>query len=72
MLRKTKDQTNLEIYADLAGSRVNGVTIPNDIVLTERKPDLVIINRSTKKVDLVELTVPWDTRTDNAKQSEED
>ena len=71
MLRKTKDQTNLEIYADLAGSRVNEVTIPNDIVLTERKPDLVIINRSTKKVDLVELTVPWDTRTDNAKQRKE-
>ena len=72
MLRKTKDQTNLEIYADPEGSRVNGVTIPHNIVMTGRKPDLVIINRSTKKIDLVELTVPWDSGTDNAKQRKED
>ena len=30
-------------------------------VLTAQKPDLVIINRKTKEVKLVELTVPWDT-----------
>ena len=72
IVRKAKEHTNLEIYADLAGSRVNGVTIPNDIIWTERKPDLVIINRSTKKINLVELTVPWDSGTDNAKQRKED
>ena len=58
IVRKAKEQGNLEIYCDLAGSRVNGVTIPNDIIITDRKPDLVIINRSSKNVDLVELTIP--------------
>ena len=71
MLMETKDKTNLEIYADLEGSRVNGVTIPNNIVTTGSKPDLVIINRSTKKIDLVELTVPWDTMANNAKKRKE-
>ena len=51
------------VYADLAGWRINGGTIPPDLVLTEQKPDLVIIDRSTipTKVVLLELTVPWDS-----------
>ena len=32
-------------YADLNGWRTNGGTIPPDLVLTEQKPDLVIIDR---------------------------
>ena len=51
----------VEVYADLEGHRVNGVTIPPDIAMTAQKPDLVIINRKTKEVKLVELTVPWDS-----------
>ena len=53
----------VEIYADLEGHRVNGVTIPSDIDITGQKPDLVIINRNSSppEVRLVELTVPWDT-----------
>ena len=53
----------IEIYADLEGHRVNGVTIPAEIAITGLKPDLVIINRkvSPPEVRLVELTVPWDT-----------
>ena len=50
-----------EVYADLEGHRVNGVTIPPDVAMTAQKPDLVIVNRKTKEVKLVELTVPWDT-----------
>ena len=72
IVRKAKEQSNLEIYSDLAGSRVNGVTIPNDIIWTDRKPDLVIIDRSSKKINLVELTVPWDSGTEGAKQRKED
>ena len=51
----------VEVYADLDGHRVNGVTIPSDIAMTAQKPDLVIVNRKSKEVKLVELTVPWDT-----------
>ena len=53
----------VEVYADLEGHRVNGVTIPSDVAMTAQKPDLVIINRKSKEVKLVELTVPWDTNT---------
>ena len=56
----------VEVYADLEGHRVNGVTIPSDIAMTAQKPDLVIINRKLKEVKLVELTVPWDTSTNMA------
>ena len=31
------------------------------IDMTPQKPDLVIVNRRSKEVKLVELTVPWDT-----------
>ena len=51
----------IEVFADLEGHRVNGVTIPPDVAMTAQKPDLVIINRKLMEVKLVELTVPWDT-----------
>ena len=50
----------VELFADLEGLRVNGVTVPPDLALTAQKPDLVIIKRKTKEVFLVELAVPWD------------
>ena len=46
--------------------RVNGVTIPPDVAISAQKPDLVIINRKSKEVKLVELTVPWDTSSNMA------
>ena len=52
-------------FADLNGWRVNGGTVPPDLVLTEQIPDLVIIDRTATpaKVVLLELTVPWDSAT---------
>ena len=32
-----------------------------NITSTAQKPDLVIVNRNSKEVKLVELTVSWDT-----------
>ena len=49
------------MYADLEGLRINGGTIPPDLALTAQKSDLVIVNRKSKEVKLVELTVPWDS-----------
>ena len=61
---KSSDSNDqMTVYADLNGWRVNGGTIPQDLVLTEQIPDLVIIDRSVTpaKVVLLELTVPWDS-----------
>ena len=63
-INKNKKE-EVTVYADLNGWRVNGGTIPTDMVLTEQIPDLVIIDRSATptRVVLLELTVPWDSST---------
>ena len=62
-LHSTAHSQGMEAYADLEGCRVNGVTIPANIIITGLKPDLVLINRSSspQEVTLVELTVPWES-----------
>ena len=57
-----RKKEGVEVYADLNGWRVNGGTVPQEMALTEQKPDLVVIDKSENptKVMLVELTVPWD------------
>ena len=55
----------MRVFADLNGWRTNGDTVPQDMALTEQKPDLVVINEAVKptRILLVELTVPWDNAT---------
>ena len=38
---------HIQIYADLDGHNVNGQTLPQDIVVTASRPDLVIVDSST-------------------------
>ena len=48
-----------EVFADLPNFRVNGTTIPADILVSAgigSKPDLVLVNRDTKTIALLELT----------------
>ena len=48
-----------EVFADLPSRKVNGTTIPADILVTSgegSRPDLVLINRSNKEIALMELT----------------
>ena len=61
IIKNKSDQVT--VFADLNGWRTNGGTIPQDMVLTEQIPDLVIIDKSVTptKVVLLELTVPWDS-----------
>ena len=51
----------IRIYADIEGAKVNGGTIPADIMITTQRPDIVIVNSNTTptSVLLVELTVPF-------------
>ena len=61
IIKNKSDQVT--VFADLNGWRTNGGTVPQDMVLTEQIPDLVIIDESVTptKVVLLELTVPWDS-----------
>ena len=61
IVKKKKEST--EVYADLNGWRINGGTVPQDLALTEQKPDLVVVDKAAvpTKVLLIELTVPWDS-----------
>ena len=56
------------IYADIEGAKVNGGTIPPEIMVTSSRPDIVIINRNTSppSVLLLELTVPFSNNIDAA------
>ena len=50
---------NTEVFSDIDGHQVNGGTIPADVLGTGgkcSKPDLVIVNRTEKKIALMELT----------------
>ena len=57
-LKENKPE-HIQIYADLEGHNINGHTIPQNIVVTSSRPDLVIIDSSTPQptVYLFELTV---------------
>ena len=57
----SKKSSDLEVYADLPNLSLNGFTVPSDILPTQQKPDLVIINRSEKIISLVELTICFET-----------
>ena len=49
------------VYADIEGAKVNGGTIPPDMVVTIQRPYLVIIDKNhiPTSVFLVELTIPF-------------
>ena len=50
---------NTDVYADLDGWKINAGTIPADILVSRGKgsrPDLVRINRTEKRIALLELT----------------
>ena len=50
---------HVQVYADLEGHKVNGSTIPPNIMITSSRPDLVVIDSSTQPqtVYLFELTI---------------
>ena len=51
---------NLEIYSDISGLDINGGTIPPDVLVTTSRPDLVLLNRSERKIYLMELTCSFE------------
>ena len=55
------------MFSDLAGrgSRGSG-TVPLDIMPTTQRPDIVVLNRTDRRIVIFELTVPWDSNVENA------
>ena len=58
----------VKVYANVEGAKVNGSTIPPQIMVTTSRPDLVIVNENTSptSVTLVELTIPFTRNIDAA------
>ena len=59
-LKDVSDQS-WSFYCDLTGAqKVAGTTIPPDILPNQQRPDLVLINKSSKSLIIIELTVPFE------------
>ena len=61
-------QDGMAVYADIEGGKVNGGTIPPNIMVTTSRPDLVIVNENTTPttVIMIELTIPFTNNIDAA------
>ena len=46
------------IYSGGAAQSVN--TIPEDVLLTEQRPDITLIDREARNITLIELAICWD------------
>ena len=51
---------NLEVFSDVAGLDINGGTIPPDVLVTQSRPDLVLLSRHEKTICLLELTCSFE------------
>ena len=51
----------ITVYADLDGWRVNRGTLPQNLPPNPKKPDIVIVDRTSKLEVLLELTCPFDS-----------
>ena len=61
----------LKVYADLEGWKINGGTVPPDLVTTGQVPDIVLLDRTEKKIMLLELTCPFDSSARSFKSAED-
>ena len=50
-----------ELFADLPHLLKGNTTLPHDVYVTKLKPDIVLINRSTCDIVIIELTVPFES-----------
>jgi len=66
----TAQQQKLSIntFADITGHTINGGTIPAQIITTTEKPDITLINKESKSITLIELTVPFETNITKARE----
>jgi hypothetical protein len=65
---KLEKPEHLDIFADIDGHRTNGLTIPSSVIITQQRPDIVCIDRSTTPptVWLFELSVSFEQNIERA------
>ena len=50
------------LYSDLAGFQAShGGTVPPHVLVTNVRPDIVLVNETARKIIIFELTCPWDS-----------
>ena len=65
---KANKPDGIDIYGDIEGHTVNGLTIPSNIVVTAQRPDIVVIDNTTPQptVWLFELSVSFEQNIEQA------
>ena len=67
-LKDVSDQS-WSFYCDLAGTKkIASTTIPPDILPIQQRPNLVLINESSKSIIIIELTVPFEQNIHKAQE----
>ena len=56
----------LDLFSDMEGHTINGGSLPPHVIITQSRPDLVIIHKTEKTVWLFERTVSFETNTEAA------
>ena len=56
----------LDLYADIQGYKTNGGTIPANILCTLERPDLVLVEKRSKLIILLELTCSFESNIEAA------
>ena len=59
---------HLDIFSDIEGFKINGLTIPSNIVITQQRPDIVLRDQAAKPhtVWLFELSVTFERSVEQA------
>ena len=57
---------NYNMYCDIGGQTIAGGTIPPHILVTNQRPDLVVVWDDPKQILVMELTVPFESNISDA------
>ncbi len=70
LVKYLKENVNYDtkVFADIKGSSTTGGTIPADIVPTAEKPDIVCLDYSKKSISIPELSVPFESNINRARE----
>ena len=66
-IQKCLDSSKYTCYVDIDGHQTQGGgTIPPEVTVTTLKPDIVVIDKTRKTLNIFELTVPGEARINTA------
>ena len=70
---RTDLKEGFTVFSDLEGFLApHGGVVPPHILVTRFKPDLFLVNETTKEIVLMELTCPWDTNIERSHNYKEE